>query len=550
MQLIILSLLSPRGPLPGGTATVGRARAPHMELLPVGAPFPQGALSRLGAAGNFAALFFIDRDDAFDCAKQLLALSEKASEFRVLGCSRLVVVRPASGASAGSAARFPLLSFVEDEADEARLAVGLGEAVGLFGRRARASLLVAANGTVVGAVSDQIDAVGHVRLAQQCVERVEAERLEKAEGPARRRVEALRQLVTAASALSEEEAATEDEAEARRADAALRAQSLLAEAKRATLFGGPSLREALEQLERREAEGAEAARTDAALARAEAALAAAAGDARADESVARARAESAMSEWVRFLEDVLSLVRLRSEAWAEEVLAPSRMAAEADEREAATRMRRAGSRREQAARAEAALESREQASKASEALANWAAQQAAEEAGREAGRREAEGYRAAVEAAWAESEGGAAGATGGAAAPRGGECGEPAIGKAQPSEPSRRARDPLRRALDNWLDPEGAQEARREQAEAARTQPPRARPAVRESRRVGSEEAKVSSLVPAAEKEEAMAASWAVRAAAAREQVSAAERELERLQERARAAEAAVERAVRGEGLV
>jgi peroxiredoxin len=110
-------------------------------------------------------VFFIEQDTSFDCAKELQAFHERAQSFEAYGCS-LVAVRPPGGADKASAERYPSLTFVEDDAEEAlKVWAGLVEKDWLGRPPARGTFVIAANGTVCGTVTAEVEAQAHAAYA-------------------------------------------------------------------------------------------------------------------------------------------------------------------------------------------------------------------------------------------------------------------------------------------------------------------------------------------------------------------------------------------------
>ena len=265
-------------------------------------------LNSVGLSGRRAAVSFINNDNNFDCAKQLLALSEAADSFAQQSCT-IVVVRPPAGVSDTSAERFPAIQFQADEGDALRRSVGVPR-----GGRNRGTYVVLANGTVCGSVSSAVDAQSHSQFALRILREHEAA-VAAEEAASKPSMDALKELVKQSAAPTAEEVRVEEVLNAAKKQAMLRAQSLRAEATRNVKFswgsktmegeGARLAAEAAEKLEKAKAEEATWARARA--------TAKTVGDERAAAN-AKAKAEAAGTAVSRAREDECAAMEIRAEA--------------------------------------------------------------------------------------------------------------------------------------------------------------------------------------------------------------------------------------------
>lgn len=318
------------------------------------ASFPDTALDALGLRGKRAIVFFIQSDTAFGCAKELQAFEERADQFRELGCGNLVAVRAPSGADEASAARYPSLTFVEDEDDALKVAAGL-DAKGWLGRTpARGTFVLATNGTVCGTVSAAVEAQAHAGYAMRLLQENDAAVL-AAEEASKPSVEELKALVAKQIAPTTEEAGVEAARVEQSRQMKLRAQALYAEANSRAFYSfTTTLDEELAAEALKAAERAAAAASKKQRARADTATAEAAGDERAAK-VAVDEVQAAALDELRAAEDELSMMSKQ----ADMMLAPInvlRGAADKEEAQAADLARKAYSLRVKATRALLALD--------------------------------------------------------------------------------------------------------------------------------------------------------------------------------------------------
>jgi peroxiredoxin len=374
-----------------------RAAAVFMTL-EEGDRFPEDALgARLSvASGKRVALCFIERDDGFACAKAVQSFSERAAQFAERSCS-IAVVRPTAGIVPKTALRFPAIRFLDDADGSLMRAAGLSEGGGPMRRSPRATYVLSDDGTVCGLVSDRVEATAHAQYALKLLGELDAAAT-KAEEAQRPSVDALKQMVAATTnaevAAAEEQVTAQDERQKRRA---LRAQSLFAEANRNAKFsfGRTTLAEEAKRLGALAAQRAEKAADEEQKARLARTAAEAAGDTSGADR-AREAAEVAARKASDAREDEAAALQIQVDA-AKETLAQMVRQVGLDEQQAKDFARRAYSQRRLATAAMLQLdEAKEQAAMKAE-LENWAKQQAAD-------KRVADGYRAAVEAVWAQSQ--------------------------------------------------------------------------------------------------------------------------------------------------
>ena len=254
-------------------------------------------LANLGLSGQRAAVSFINDDKGFNCAKQLLALSQAADAFAEKSCA-VVVVRPPQGALPASVTNFPTIKFFADEDNALRRAVGVPD-----NSRSRGTYVVLANGTVCGSVSSAVDAQAHSQYALRLLRDHEAA-LELEAAAQRPSMDALKKLVVESAAPSAEQVRVEQVLEKAKKDSMLRAQSMRAEATRNVKFSwGQKTMEGEGARLAAVAEAAlEAARADEATWVSARAKAEASGDAAAAEN-AKAKATAASAAVSRARED-------------------------------------------------------------------------------------------------------------------------------------------------------------------------------------------------------------------------------------------------------
>ena len=361
--------------------------------------FPPQILTRLRLHGKRAVVFFIKQDTSFDCAKELQAFYERAQSFEAYGCS-LVAVRPPGGADKASAERYPSLTFVEDDEEEAlKVWAGLVEKDWLGRTPARGTFVIAANGTLCGKVTAEVEAQAHAAYALRLLQEDEAA-IKGAAEALKPSIADLREMVAKQLApTAAEQAAAEVIRELDRQQA-LRAQALFAGANSRAFYSFGDFTSTLDREIASEAvqaaERARAARLRKLAARRALRRAEAVADERAVKS-AREDAEQAAAVELRAAEDEVSMLRKQLEG----IRAPInklRGIAEGEEAQGTDLARRAYSLRAKATRALLAVEEEVTRSQMRAALAQWADEEAESRAA-------ADGYRAAVEAAWSRPKG-------------------------------------------------------------------------------------------------------------------------------------------------
>ena len=361
--------------------------------------FSPQILTRLRLHGKRAVVFFIEQDTSFDCAKELQAFHERAQSFEAYGCS-LVAVRPPGGADKASAERYPSLTFVEDDAEEAlKVWAGLVEKDWLGRTPARGTFVIAANGTVCGTVTAEVEAQAHAAYALRLLLEDEAAVKGAAEA-LKPSIADMREMVAKQLAPTAAEQAAADVIRELDRQQALRAQALFAGANSRAFYSFGDFTSTLDREIASEAvqaaERARMARLRKLAARAALRRAEAVADERAVKS-AREDAEQAAAAELRAAEDELSMLRKQLEG----IRAPInklRGIAEGEEAQGTDLARRAHSLRAKATRALLAVEEEVTRSQMRAALAQWADEEAESRAA-------ADGYRAAVEAAWSQSMG-------------------------------------------------------------------------------------------------------------------------------------------------
>jgi len=446
--------------------------------------FSPQILTRLRLHGKRAVVFFIEQDTSFDCAKELQAFHERAQSFEAYGCS-LVAVRPPGGADKASAERYPSLTFVEDDAEEAlKVWAGLVEKDWLGRTPARGTFVIAANGTVCGTVTAEVEAQAHAAYALRLLLEDEAAVKGAAEA-LKPSIADMREMVAKQLAPTAAEQAAADVIRELDRQQALRAQALFAGANSRAFYSFGDFTSTLDREIASEAvqaaERARMARLRKLAARAALRRAEAVADERAVKS-ARDDAEQAAAAELRAAEDELSMLRKQLEG----IRAPInklRGIAEGEEAQGTDLARRAYSLRAKATRALLAVEGEVTRSQMRAALAQWADEEAESRAA-------ADGYRAAVEAAWSQSMG------------EGGRRDERA------AEAKQEADRAAVRAADA-LSPAAPDDVRRFSARAPPPQPTR----------------QVRELVEAAAQEERQARRYAERARQARERAEQAQTE-------------------------
>lgn len=446
--------------------------------------FSPQILTRLRLHGKRAVVFFIEQDTSFDCAKELQAFHERAQSFEAYGCS-LVAVRPPGGADKASAERYPSLTFVEDDAEEAlKVWAGLVEKDWLGRTPARGTFVIAANGTVCGTVTAEVEAQAHAAYALRLLLEDEAAVKGAAEA-LKPSIADMREMVAKQLAPTAAEQAAADVIRELDRQQALRAQALFAGANSRAFYSFGDFTSTLDREIASEAvqaaERARMARLRKLAARAALRRAEAVADERAVKS-ARDDAEQAAAAELRAAEDELSMLRKQLEG----IRAPInklRGIAEGEEAQGTDLARRAHSLRAKATRALLAVEEEVTRSQMRAALAQWADEEAESRAA-------ADGYRAAVEAAWSQSMG------------EGGRRDERA------AEAKQEADRAAVRAADA-LSPAAPDDVRRFSARAPPPQPTR----------------QVRELVEAAAQEERQARRYAERARQARERAEQAQTE-------------------------
>jgi peroxiredoxin len=446
--------------------------------------FSPQILTRLRLHGKRAVVFFIKQDTSFDCAKELQAFHERAQSFEAYGCS-LVAVRPPGGADKASAERYPSLTFVEDDAEEAlKVWAGLVEKDWLGRTPARGTFVIAANGTVCGTVTAEVESQAHAAYALRLLLEDEAAVKGAAEA-LKPSIADMREMVAKQLAPTAAEQAAADVIRELDRQQALRAQALFAGANSRAFYSFGDFTSTLDREIASEAvqaaERARMARLRKLAARAALRRAEAVADERAVKS-ARDDAEQAAAAELRAAEDELSMLRKQLEG----IRAPInklRGIAEGEEAQGTDLARRAYSLRAKATRALLAVEEEVTRSQMRAALAQWADEEAESRAA-------ADGYRAAVEAAWSQSMG------------EGGRRDERA------AEAKQAADRAAVRAADA-LSPAAPDDVRRFSARAPPPQPTR----------------QVRELVEAAAQEERQARRYAERARQARERAEQAQTE-------------------------
>lgn len=371
---------------------VVRHAPPCMVLPEAGSSCPPAILTRLSIANQRAVIAFISDDKGFNCAKQVLALAERSDGFLARSCA-LFAVRPPTGVRDEIVERYrgAGIMFVVDEDNALRAAAGL-DASG----KSRATLVVEADGSVCGTVSNAVESTAHAAYALRLLREADERRVAQ-EAASQPSLDELRELVVAAAAPSDEEAQAAEQLEERRAAAALRAQALRAEANRNVLFsfGRKTLAEEGERLAKAAGEALERAATNEASGRQERARAEAAGDA-ATAEVCKAEVLAAATLALRAREDEIAALEIVYEA-AEQRQTAARLQRAQDEINAAETARLAYGFRRDATQAMVGLQAADERQKMRQELDDWVRKQAADT-------RLADGYRAAVEAAWAKSE--------------------------------------------------------------------------------------------------------------------------------------------------
>lgn len=364
---IALTLLAPAHAM---RFVARRATMPHMVAADVGEPFPPAALARLSVPnGKRSAICFVQADDGFTCAKALGSFSDRAAEFAEKSCT-VFIVRPSEGVNRRTALQYPSMRFIEDVDSELAAAAGL-DVGGRTDRSPRATFVLAANGTVCGMVSDRVEATAHAPFALKCLADLDA----AVEAEGRASMDSLKQMVVEAAAPAAAEAEVTEQDEQKRIErekkAALRAQSLFAEANRNAKFsfGRTTLEEEAKRLGERAAERAEKAAAEELEARAARARAEASGDERAAANC-KSAAEAAMNRANEAREDEVAALRIQVEATNKTLVQIVRQLV-LDEQQAKDFARRAYSQRRLATAAMVRIdEAADQAAMRAE-LANW-----------------------------------------------------------------------------------------------------------------------------------------------------------------------------------
>ena len=135
-----------------------------------GERLPVDVCERLGIeSGQRVLLSFFCRDDGFECGKHLQDMQDRAASLQQKGCSTIYAVRStARGAvKAGTAARYPALTLVEDDGDEIRMSMRM--AVGGLRNGDRTSYLIDASGRVQGQVTSYADPFVHASMAMRTI---------------------------------------------------------------------------------------------------------------------------------------------------------------------------------------------------------------------------------------------------------------------------------------------------------------------------------------------------------------------------------------------
>ena len=359
----------------------GRACPPAMALLGQGEQCPPSVLAALGAEGKRCITAFIMEDTSFNCAKHLLALSEFSDEFAARSCSIIAV----QSTEPKKPEMHPSIRFLAD--DTLRGAMGLKDG--------RATFLLEANGTVCGSVSNAVEASAHavyaLRLLKALDESIAAEEA------------AMRAAMTKGFSFVQptaEEVVEEEQVDAANAQAALRMQSMRAEANRNVKFsfGRKTLKGEAQRLASRAAEQLEAARAEEAVLRAEVLR----GDDGVVDAALQAKVDKATEAVNRAREDEMAALQIEYDAVTEELVGV-RLGMEMEACYAKDAARRAYGYRRDATKAMLGIEEASERTKMSQALESWSKKQQADQ-------RIADGDRKAVEAAWARTQGDESGA--------------------------------------------------------------------------------------------------------------------------------------------
>lgn len=373
----------------------------HTAALRAGEALPASVRERLGCIGSRAAIAFVVEDEGFQDAKHILAMAEATESFRARAC-KIFVVRSPRGARDSIVQRYPSLSFVDDADNLLRQQVDLPDGGGFFGAPERATLVCDEDGNLCGTVSNAVEASAHAAYALRFLCELD-ERLAAADEAARKpaAIDELRKLVIESATPSDEEAVATEVAERRKAAAALRAQAVRAEANRNVKwgFGRTTLEAEGQRLASEAAKKLASARSEEAEWRAARARAEAAGDTAAAERH-RAEAEASADRASNAREDEIAALRIEADA-VEEQLTAIRLTIAKEEIQVNETARRAYGYRRLATASAVALEDANERGQMRRALEVWASRQAEE---RPEDQQSADGYRAAVEAAWEQTQ--------------------------------------------------------------------------------------------------------------------------------------------------